>query len=820
MTDRRSSIDFYAPVETTALPRSKAPPPIEQPSLGDLWKASTVTSRADLPSADRDRMYDAWEPVLGVLNEGRGITRRYHNPAAGGANFGTYFFDEGGNLVTSVPSPESQEDHLWAAIDARRQVDPKAFPTLPASLDEFRAQVTARAKVNLRAARGTIARNQSWAGTAVELGAGIATSFRDPINIATMPLGGVGRNVATRILTAGVANAAVEAVEQPFVAIQREKLGETLTTREAAMNVAAAGLFGAGLQGVGEAAAPLLTRGADLARKARETIGWERMTPAEQAATVGLEREAEVATTTPFAGPAAAEAHVVRVDQAMRQLASPRAPTPPPAPAAPRFDAQSYANRVGVAESGGRWQVGADTSSAFGMYQITRGTWLRYAEQARIKGVSDDATWAKRTNPASQEAVFNAITRDNRAALARTGAPETFGNLYLMHFAGSGAGAKILRAAPETPIERLLSAKAIEANAFLKGKTAEDVIAWAHGKMGEKPHEGPVLSRQGFDDDDAGDIAWREAQAEVDAAERELASARDDRAGADDIEDLDALPGFDHPFVATRSDPFDGIADDAVPVGMDWEPDPAVQGRGRILDDAPVAMRAEPVRPTLSKAIADDLEEKGLGPRSTLNFLPREGTPGLSVINEEGHFATAVFRDAEGVAQGVVRMPLTDEAREISSEVSSYVMPRLRRQGIGTRLYDALRDAGYDVDGLSGTKDLTPDGAAFVNARRSRAAESGGQGSGAGETPAVAAPDDLPIVGFDHPDDVAAARQIDSLEHDLRMFLLEEDAKGFTVRLNEEGDVVSAADAIADLDADDAAIQAARACMVPGGVDA
>lgn len=811
MTDRRSSIDFYAPVETTALPRSKAPPPVEQPSLGDLWKAGTVTSRADLPSADRDRMYDAWEPVLGVLNEGRGLTRRYHNPAAGGANFGTYLFDEGGNFVTSAPSQEDQESHLWAAIEARRQVDAKAFATLPKSLEEFRDQVTARAKVNLRNARATIGRNQSWAGTGVELGAGIATSFRDPINIATMPLGGIGRNVATRILTAGVANAAVEAIEQPFVAEQREKLGEKLTGREAAMNIAAAGLFGAGLQGVGEAAAPLLTRGADLARKARETIGWERMTPAEQAATVAIERDAEVAATTPFVGPAAAETHVARVDQAMRQLATPRAPAPA-APPAPRFDLQTYANRVGVAESGGRWQVGADTSSAFGMYQITRGTWLRYAKTV-FRGMTDEQAWGRRTNPAAQEAIFNAITRDNRAALARTGAPETYGNLYLMHFAGSGAGAKILRAAPETPIERLLSAKAIEANSFLKGKTAEDVIAWAHGKVGEKPHAGPVLSREGFDEDDAGDLAWRAAQAEVDAAGRELDQAHADRATAGDVDAADDLPGFDEPFVVTQSDPFADLVDDGAPTGMDWDPDPAAMGRGRILDDAPAPMIAESVRPTISKAIALDLEEKGLGPRSTLTALPREGAPGLSVINEEGHFATAIFRDDDGVAQGVVRMPLTDEARAISAEVSSYVMPRERRQGIGTRLYDALRDAGYDVDGLSGTADLTPDGAAFVNARRARAAETGGPAAVDRAMPATAEPDDLPIVGFDHPDDVAAARQIDSLEHDLRMFLLEEDANGFTVRLNEEGDVVSAADALADIDADDAAIEAARACM-------
>ncbi len=68
---------------------------------------------------------------------------------------------------------------------------------------------------------------------------------------------------------------------------------------------------------------------------------------------------------------------------------------------------------------------------------------------------------------------------------------------------------------------------------------------------------------------------------------------------------------------------------------------------------------------------------------------------------------------------------------------------------------------------------------------------------------------------FDDPAGDGATHQIDSLEHDLRMWLAEDEAAGLTVRLNEEGDVVSAADALHDLDQDEAAIAAARACMAP-----
>jgi endonuclease YncB( thermonuclease family)/ribosomal protein S18 acetylase RimI-like enzyme len=110
-------------------------------------------------------------------------------------------------------------------------------------------------------------------------------------------------------------------------------------------------------------------------------------------------------------------------------------------------------------------------------------------------------------------------------------------------------------------------------------------------------------------------------------------------------------------------------------------------------------------------------------------FVAPKGRLGFSVEDShgDGHFLYSVFRDDNGDAKGVVRFPATPEAREpVDGErydvVQSYVDPAYRRQGIGTRLYDQLREAGYDVDDLSGTHDLTPDGAAFVTARRQRLA--------------------------------------------------------------------------------------------------
>src|SRR3546814_6443878 len=59
----------------------------------------------------------------------------------------------------------------------------------------------------------------------------------------------------------------------------------------------------------------------------------------------------------------------------------------------------------------------------------------------------------------------------------------------------------LLRATPDTPIERLIGKKAIEANSFLRGKTAGDVIEWASTKMGGD-HGAPTLRRDLFDSDE------------------------------------------------------------------------------------------------------------------------------------------------------------------------------------------------------------------------------------------------------------------------------------------------------------------------------
>lgn len=150
----------------------------------------------------------------------------------------------------------------------------------------------------------------------------------------------------------------------------------------------------------------------------------------------------------------------------------------PAAPKPPRFNPDAldarkqFMDRVRGVESGGNDQAKNTESSASGRYQFTRGTW---------EGLGGD--WSKRFDAGEQERLMKKLTDQNQAALQRGGVPETAGNFYLAHFAGS-AGAVALHKNPNGTAEQILGADVVKANPFLAGMKGRDVIAWAAKKMG------------------------------------------------------------------------------------------------------------------------------------------------------------------------------------------------------------------------------------------------------------------------------------------------------------------------------------------------
>lgn len=317
MSDSRQfPSSFYDAPNLAALPHANAES-MPQPTLAQQWTAAETIGKADLPTADLERMHDSWAPVIDTLNQGRPFLRRYHNPGEGGPRGGIYITDENGMPALSAPPPEELQERAWAGVVAMRQRNPNAFPDLPATLDEFRGQDVAREKARLAEARATVARSNGLLAGATQLTAGIVTSFRNPVNIAGMALGAGGTTVLGRIGLAAAGNAGVTAIDQPLIASSRAQIGEKLTTTEMVGNVAEAALGGGAIQGLGEVAAPVVGKiGMAISTK----LGWGELTDAERAVLHETARETDIAATSPNGPGAGTERHVAKVAEATAAL--------------------------------------------------------------------------------------------------------------------------------------------------------------------------------------------------------------------------------------------------------------------------------------------------------------------------------------------------------------------------------------------------------------------------------------------------------------------------------------------------------------------
>jgi hypothetical protein len=128
------------------------------------------------------------------------------------------------------------------------------------------------------------------------------------------------------------------------------------------------------------------------------------------------------------------------------------------------------------------------TSSADGYFQFTKGTWLDTVQAHRpdlMQGRSVQDVLALRKDPKVAREMAGYLLDDNSAILRNQGIAPTPANLYLAHFLGPGDAAKVLRAAPGTPVSDIVSPASIAANkSVLEGKTTDTVIDWSSRKMG------------------------------------------------------------------------------------------------------------------------------------------------------------------------------------------------------------------------------------------------------------------------------------------------------------------------------------------------
>lgn len=145
-------------------------------------------------------------------------------------------------------------------------------------------------------------------------------------------------------------------------------------------------------------------------------------------------------------------------------------------------------NAIIQIESAGNPRAKAATSTALGLGQFLNATWLAVVQKHRpdlMSGRSRAQILALRTDPSIAVELLARFTEDNRRAIGIDCAP---GDLYLAHFLGVSDARDLFRAAPGTPVARLVSSAAIAANrSILENKTAGQVRAWAARKMAKKP---------------------------------------------------------------------------------------------------------------------------------------------------------------------------------------------------------------------------------------------------------------------------------------------------------------------------------------------
>ena len=861
-------------------PRPVALP--EPTTASDIMGAHWTLSRQDQLQAPKTAEELAYEPVVQALRGSRTNSlldnllhpSPYQSTAA----------------PLDDPSPYNRAK-VWQDIAQRRAADPSFLADVPATnAKQFSDWVHAQELKRRQSAQSIVGRQSGAVQNVLGFGSDIVSGLADPINLATLPIGGGGKTLLQTMGREALVNGLTETAQLPFTAHNRAQFGEDMTPIDMAADVGIAALGGAVLPGVlhgagkaasatskaiagsdtgqavGRALAPLALRMADLGKVSdgdvatafSKAVPAEIRTPDQQAALHVIERQGEVDAANPYVDtPAARDLHADRLETALAAIQAagdPDAVAPPLTPRTPISQIVSRGTaplvtgdaavstvmaRIGHVENAtGGGNVRNPRSSATGKYQFTDHTWLNYYKRELGAGsLSDPQILAKRADGATQDRLMQSLTRDNARFLHSIGQPETAGNLYLAHFAGTGGARRILEAEAGTPIERVLSPEAISANPFLRGKTAGDVVDWAHAKMGEAPI-GADRVRMAMAD--GGDEAVRLAQQELDSATLEAAAARAraERADAPIDTAINAVPHID---------PADEIALKADPVApTDGAPVPR-ETVDHVPRDGPRSARDENGTAASSGAPnADILANRKYAPPATpdmalarltqrLDRIAEEQRGGVGMIDRRDYTDRVLHNDA--VSAGVPLITARGTPRLASAVARDLAAAKIGgstvlNEEIGTILgngamLDAARrsrpeisEAEYRTELAAVERERGIDPGAGMAARAERGLPSEAElrdrilarrESSAEDARSARISTDERIAGFDRPDDTGATTQIDSLEHDARIAVAADPE--MTVTLEENGAGVRLADVLADLDDDAAAIEAARRCL-------
>lgn len=131
--------------------------------------------------------------------------------------------------------------------------------------------------------------------------------------------------------------------------------------------------------------------------------------------------------------------------------------------------------RIAQAESSLNPNAQAKTSSAQGLFQVVDRTWKEHGGRPGMKKDTDE----------NIRVGLNVIERNTRQLRTVLGRDPSATEVYAAHFLGPTGAKTVLAADPNTPVERVLSARAVKANpSMLKDKNVGELLAQLEGKMG------------------------------------------------------------------------------------------------------------------------------------------------------------------------------------------------------------------------------------------------------------------------------------------------------------------------------------------------
>lgn len=135
-------------------------------------------------------------------------------------------------------------------------------------------------------------------------------------------------------------------------------------------------------------------------------------------------------------------------------------------------------------ESADRPYVQAASSSASGLYQFIRSTWL--GEGGKWGPTLRPAFGGLKPSVEEQLARAKTFTAKNAAYLRGKGIPINRASLYASHFFGPVVAAQVIGADVNARADLIAGEGATNANpSILKGKTVGQFLTWLHGKTGD-----------------------------------------------------------------------------------------------------------------------------------------------------------------------------------------------------------------------------------------------------------------------------------------------------------------------------------------------